>query len=152
MGESGSRKGCDFSHFTGASKQVVQAIDQTKRALQSRPARIVVAAAVDVLALSNPTVGTLVAAYKISKAVYEVSKAARTNYNETHDPSTAVAAAARQTLKIGVSEVASQTIGTAVETSWVGLKEATGISTNEFQDRILTSAVKSTLEEVVIGE
>ena len=102
--------------------------------------------------MSNPTVGTLVAAYEISKAVYKVSKAATTNYKKTHDPSKAVAAATRETLKIGVSEVASQTIGTAVETSWVGLKETAGISTNKFQDRILTSAVKSTLKEVVLGE
>jgi hypothetical protein len=148
----GSRKGCDFTHFTGASQQVVQAIDQTRRALKSKPTRIVVATAVDVLALSNPTVVTLVAAYKISKAVYKVSKAATTNYEKTGNPSEAVAAAAREILKIGVSEVASQTIGTTVETSWVGLRDISGISTDKFQDRILTSAVKNTLEEVVLGE
>ena len=143
----GSRKGCDFSHFTGGSQQVTQAIMQTKAAITSKPARIAVATAIDVLAMSNPAIGTLVAAYKISKAVYQISRAASDNYDNTGDPSKAVAAGTKQALKIGVSEAASQTIGTAVDTSWSVIKTTSGIATNEFQDRILASATKNTIEE-----
>jgi galactokinase/mevalonate kinase-like predicted kinase len=79
--------------------------------------------------------------------VYQVSKAAAENYDETGDPKKAVAAGAKQALKIGVSEVTSQTVGTTIDTSWSAIKSAGGITTNEFQDRVLTSAVKNTIEE-----
>jgi hypothetical protein len=122
---------------------------QTKKALSSKPARIVVATAVDVLAISNPSIVTLVAAYKISnkisKTVYQVSKAAAENYEKTGDSKKALAAGVKQVLKIGVSEVTSQTVGTTIDISWSVIKGAAGITTNEFQDRVLTSAVKNTL-------
>jgi len=141
----GSRRGCDFAVFTGRGGQVTEAILQARKTLSSKPARIVVATAVDVLAISNPSIATLVAAYKISKTVYQVSKAATENYEKTGDPKKAVAAGVKQALKIGVSEVTSQTVGTTIDISWSVIKGAAGITTNEFQDRVLTSAVKNTL-------
>lgn len=145
----GSRRGCDFSVFTGRSEQAAGAIQQTKKALLSKSARIGVATAVDVLAISNPSIGTLLAAYKISKALYQISRAASENFDKTGDASEAVAAGAKQALRIGVSEVTSQTVGTTIDTSWSVIKNVTGIKTNEFQDRILTSATKNTLEEAI---
>jgi hypothetical protein len=133
----------------GRSREVQHAITQTKQALASKTAKVAVATAVDVLAVSIPAVGTLVTAYRLSKVIYQISMAASDNYKKTRDPSKALAAGAKQALKIGISEATSQTIGTTVDTGWSAIKSIGGISTNEFEDRILTAATKSTIEEVL---
>ena len=148
----GSRRGGDFGSFAGrsVSSSVGAAIDQVQTTLsENKSARIVVGTAVDVLALSNPVIGTLVAAYKVSKVVYRVTSKAYEVYDQTHDRNAAIRAAAGEVVHVGIGVARDQAIGQVVDVGWTAMKASAGLATDEVQDRILTSAAKNTLEEVL---
>lgn len=148
----GSRRGGDFGRFAGrsVSRSVGAAIDEVQTTLsENKPVRIVVGTAVDVLALSNPAIGTLVATYKASKAIYDIASKAQATYERTHDPNEAVKAAAGEVVNVAIGAVRDQAVGNLVDVGWTAIKASAGIATNEMQDRILTSAAKNTLDEVL---
>ncbi len=148
----GSRSGGDFGKFAGAheSSAVSTAIQEVETTLSdNKSARIIVGTAIDVLALSNPAIGTLVATYKVSKVIYQIASKASDAYSETRDANTAIKAAAGEVLHIGVGATRDQAVGGLVDVGWTVMKASAGISTNEMEDRILTSAAKNTLSEVL---
>jgi len=153
--ELGSRRGGDFGKFAGRGRDahgraVGSAIGEVHRTLTgNKAARIVVGTAVGVLAASNPAIGTLALAYKASRALYAVSSKAYAAYDRTHDANQAVRVAAATAVNVGVGETRDQAIGKVVDVGWTAIKASSGISTNEMQDRILRSAAKSTLKEVL---
>ncbi len=61
----------------------------------------------------------------------------------------AVSAAAKEVVRTAIGETRDEAIGTIVDVGWSGIKRAAGIHTNELTDRVLTSAVKNTLDEVM---
>jgi len=125
-------------------------LDQVQTTLSdNKPAKIVVATAVDVLALSNPLIGTLVATYKVSKVIYRVTSKAYETYNRTGDTNEAVKAAAQEVVHVGIGAVRDQAIGKVVDVGWSAMKTSAGVATDEIQDRILTTAAKNTLKEVL---
>ena len=101
------------------------------------------------LALSNPLIGTLVATYQISKAIYKVTSKTSEAYNRTGDPNEAFKAAALEVVNVGVGSVRDLAIGKVVDVGWGAIKTSAGVATDEIQDRILTSAAKNTLKEVL---
>jgi hypothetical protein len=126
------------------------AIGRVESALTlDRPASVVVNTAVDVLAVTHPAIGVLVAAYKISKVAYPVVKAAKEEYDRTGDANAAAVAGARQVVSGLKAESRDEAISNAVDVGWATLKTSTGLQTNELQDRILTSAFKNTLDKVL---
>jgi hypothetical protein len=151
----GSRRGGDFGKFAGRGasargRAVGSAIDELHDAIVgNKPARVIVGTAVGVLATSIPAVGMLVAAYKISKAIYKVSSKAYATYDRTHDAGEAIRAAAGEAVHVGADEARDQVIGKMVDVGWPEIKEAAGVTTDEMEDKVLTSAAKSTLSEVL---
>jgi len=146
----GSRRGGDFGEFAGRTRSVGAAIQEIQKTLsENKPARIVVGTAVSVLAISNPAIGTLVATYKVSKAVYNIASKANDTYERTHDTNKAIKAAAGEAVHVGIGAARDQAVGNIVDVGWTSIKASSGIVTNELQDRILTSATKSTLTEVL---
>jgi len=108
-----------------------------------------VSTAVDVLAVTNPAIGTLVGAYKASKIIYNVASAADKAYQKSGDPNDAIKAAAGEVVKTAIGETRGQVIGNLVDVGWSAMKGAAGLATTDLQDRILTSAAKNTLDEVL---
>jgi hypothetical protein len=148
----GSRRGGDFGRFAGAprSKSIRSAIEDVQTTLsENEPAKVVVGTAIDVLALSNPAIGTLVATYKVSKALYKMASKANDAYDRTHDANAAIKAAAGEAVHVGVGAARDQAIGSLVDVGWTAIKGSAGVATSELQDRVLTSAAKNTLSEVL---
>ncbi len=151
----GSSHRGDFGKFAGGStrksaRAVGSAIDEVQDALsKNKPAKIAIGTAVDVLAASNPAIGTLVGTYKASKIAYKAATAAKTTYDKTHDPHEAAKAAAKEGFRAAVGVTRNQIISNAVDLGWHAAKSSAGISSNGMQDKILTSALKNTLDEVL---
>lgn len=116
---------------------------------QHKSASIVVNTAVGLLALSNPTVGTLVAAYQTSKFVYGIASDAKKEYDKTSSPKAAANAAAEKVVDSVKDMGRGEAISTTVDVGWGAIKTTTGIKTSPEQDKILTTAAKSTLDEVL---
>lgn len=116
---------------------------------KNKSARIVVRTTVDVLAASNPAIGTVAAAYKISRIIYDVVSKAQDTYAGTHDADKAVAAAAGKVVNMAVGTVRDQAVSKLIDVGWTTMKSSAGIETTELQDRILSSAAKNTLAEVL---
>ena len=99
----GSRRSGDFSRVVGKSRGVTRALQDVQSDLnRNTPAKIVVSTAVDVIAMSNPAIGTLVATYHVAKMAYNVATEAETTYQKTHSIPHAVSAAAKEIVKSGV--------------------------------------------------
>jgi len=144
----GSRRGGSFRALSGDS--AAREIRRVRVALnQNKPARIVVATAIDVIAASNPTIGTLIATYKFSKFTYETASKAYAVYEKTGDINETLKIVAVETTKFVISETREQIIGDMVDIGWKMIKNSAGIETNEIQDRVLTKAAKNTLSEVL---
>ncbi len=146
----GSRRAGNFREFAGHSRSTDTGLEQVEDALrQNKSAGIIVSTAVDVLAVTNPAIGTLVAAYKASKIIHNVASAADKAYQKSGDPNDAIKSAATEVVKTAIGETRGQLIGNLVDIGWSTMKGAAGLSTNDLQDRILTSAAKNTLDEVL---
>jgi len=146
----GSRAPGNFRDFSEGSRATSGGIVRVQSALRlNKPASVVVNTAIDVLAVTHPAIGVLVAAYKISKAAYPVVKSAKEEYDKTGDANAAAVAGARQLVSGVKAESRDEAIGTAVDVGWATVKTSTGLQTNEMQDRILTSAFKNGLDEVL---
>ena len=146
----GSRTPGNFRDFSGRSRATSGGIVRVQSALRlNRPASVVVSTAIDVLAVTHPAIGVLVAAYKISKAAYPIVKAAKEEYEKTGDAIAAAVAGAREVVNIVKAESRDEAISTAVDVGWATVKTSTGLHTNEMQDKILTSAFKNGLDEVL---
>ncbi len=146
----GSRRGGDYTAFAGGTRAIASRLREVQTTLkESKPARIVVNTAIGVAAATNPAIGTLVATYKLSRIVYNITSTAAEEYQTTGDANAAARAAAKQTVGVAIGVARGQVIGNLVDVGWSRLKDASGISTDSLQDRILTSAAKSTLNEVM---
>jgi len=146
----GSRRRGDVAYLSGRRQQTGDLFEAVHEVLSDETsARIIVNTAVDVLAMSNPAIGTVVGAYKVSKTVYEVAEKANEAYAKTHDPNAAVAAASQEIAHVAIVTARDQAVGRLVDVGWCSMKSSAGIKTSEIQDRILTSAVKNTLSEVM---
>jgi hypothetical protein len=145
----GSRRAGNFRTFLG-SRSAASRIFRVQSALrQHKSASIVVNTAVGLLALSNPTVATLVAAYHTSKFAYGVASKAKAEYSKTGSPKAAANAAAGEVVNSVRDMGRGEAISTTVDVGWGTIKTATGIRTTPDQDKILTTAAKSTLDEVL---
>jgi len=76
---------------------------------------MVVSTGIDLLAASSPPIGTLVATYRMSKAVYGIATQANKAYQKTGDPNAAVAAGAKQVVKTVIGEVRGEMISNMVD-------------------------------------
>jgi len=146
----GSRRGGDYGEFAGSSREITSRIDDIQTTLEkNRAARIVVSTGIDLLAASSPPIGTLVATYRMSKAVYNIATEANKTYQKTGDPNAAAAAAAKQVVKTAIGEARGEVISNMVDVGWTAIKSSARLSTDEAQDRILSAAMKNTLDEVL---
>lgn len=145
----GSRTPGNFRDFSGSSEATSRGISEVKSTLKlNQSASIVVGTAIDVLAVTHPVIGLLVAAYKVSKAVYPIVKAATDEYEKTGDVDAAASAAAKVVVNTVKAEGRDEAISLVVDVGWAAVKSRAGIKTDEMQDRILTSSVKNVLDEV----
>lgn len=85
----------------------------------------------------------------MSKAVYGIATEANKAYQKTGDPNAAVAAAAKQVVKTAIGEARGEVISNMVDVGWTAIKSSARISTDEAQDRILSAAMKNTLDKVL---
>lgn len=150
----GSRRGGDYGEFASSSRsdsfQINQRIEDIQTTLnKNMAARIVVSTGIDLLAATSPPIGTLVATYRVSKAVYNIANEANKAYQKTGDPNAAVAAGAKEVVKTAIGETRGAMISNMVDVGWTAIKSTTRIGTNEAQDRILSAAMKNTLDEVL---
>ena len=99
------------------------AVQEVQDALsENKSARIVVSTAVDVLAASNPAIGTIVAAYKTSRTMYDIVSKAQDVYAKTHDADKAVAAAAGEVVNVAAGTVRDQAVSRLVDVGWTTMK------------------------------
>jgi len=149
----GSRRGGDFSKFAasaGPSRATTAKIREIQTALkENKAARIVVATGIDLLAASSPPIATLVATYRVSKAAYDIANEANKAYQKTGDPNAAAVAAGKQVVKMAIGEARGEVINNMVDIGWTTIKTSAGLSTDDAQDRILTTALRNTLDEVL---
>jgi len=145
----GSRTPGNFRDFSGKSRATSWRVRSVQQTIQAESATIVAQTAIDVLGITYPAIGALIATYRVSKVAYQVVNAANKEYERTGDANKAVSAAAKTIVKTAIGETRDEAIGTIVEVGWSSLKKTAGIHTNELTDRILTSAVKNTLDEVM---
>ena len=61
------------------------------------------------------------------------------------------AAAAKQVVKTVIGEARGEIINKMIDVGWTTIKSSAGLSTDEGQDRILTAALRNTLDEVLPG-
>lgn len=149
----GSRRRGDFSKFAasaGPSRATTAKIREIQTALkENKAARIVVATGIDLLAASSPPIATLVATYRASKAVYDIANEANKAYQKTGDPNAAAVAAGKQVVKMAIGEARGEVINNMVDIGWTTIKTSIGLSTDDAQDRILTTVLRNTLDEVL---
>ena len=149
----GSRRGGDFSKFAasaGPSRATTAKIREIQTALkENKAARIVVATGIDLLAASSPPIATLVATYRVSKAAYDIANEANKAYQKTGDPNAAAVAAGKQVVKMAIGEARGEVISNMVDVGWATMKTSAHLNTNDAQDRILTAALRNTLDEVL---
>lgn len=146
----GSRTPGNFREFSGKSRATDGRVRTVQQAIrQKESATVVVQTAIDVLAVTHPAIGALIATYKVSRVAYRVVSAANKEYQRTGDADKAVSTAAKEVVRTAVGETRDEAIGTIVDVGWSSLKKAAGIQTSEMTDRVLTSAVRNTLDEVL---
>ncbi len=150
MVDLGSRRGGDYTAFAGGTRAIASRLREVQTTLkESKPARIVVNTAIGVAAATNPAIGALVVTYNLSRAFHKVASTAAKEYQATGDANAAARAAARQTVGVAIGVARGQVIGNLVDVGWSGIKQTSGISTDSLQDKILITAAKSTLNEVL---
>lgn len=115
----------------------------------NKPAKVIVNFAIEVIAASQPTIGTLIATYRVSKWIYQTYLKAANVYDKTGDVDQSIKEVAKETAKYGIATVRDEMIGSVVDIGWDSVKNATDIKTNELQDKILRAATKDTLDEVL---
>lgn len=150
MVDLGSRRGGDYTAFAGGTRAIASRLREVQTTLrESKPARIVVNTAIGVAAATNPAIAALVATYKLSRTVYKITSTAAEEYRSAGDANAAARAAAKETVGVAIGGARGQVIGNLVDVGWSGIKQTSGISTDSLQDKILTTAAKSTLNEVL---
>ena len=100
-----------------------------------------------VLAASSPIVGAAVAGYQAAILSSDAIDAGAKVYRQTDDPQAAIGAAGKVLAKGVVEAVAEQALGTAIDVGWTAAKSAAKVATTTEQDRLITNAAKSTVEE-----
>lgn len=111
--------------------------------------RVVVGAAITLVAQSEPMINTLLATYKVSRALYNISRQAYREYQRSGETDAAVRKVAEVTIKHAMPYVTSHLISNSIDIGWAAIKQREGITTSEIEDRILTSAAKDTLSKVI---
>ena len=117
--------------------------------LKKENTRIVVGTAIALIAQSEPTINTLIATYKVSRAIYDISRQAYREYQKSGETEAAVRKVAEVTIRHAMPYVTSHLISNAIDIGWTAIKQREGITTSEMDDRILTSAAKDTLSKVI---
>lgn len=110
---------------------------------------VLVGATITLAAQSMPMINTLVATYKVSRALYDISTQAYREYQKSGETDAAVRKVAEVTIKHAMPYVTSHLISNAIDIGWAAIKQREGITTSETEDRILTSAAKKTLSKVI---
>jgi hypothetical protein len=144
----GTSNSGDFKPLTGGGKIARVRLGEVFEAVDSNaPARVAVGTAVGVLAASNPIVSAAVAGYQAAVLSSDAIDAGAKAYRQTDDPKAAIGAAGKVLAKGAVEAVAEQALGTAIDVGWTAAKSAAKVVTTTEQDRLITSAAKSTVEE-----
>jgi hypothetical protein len=99
--------------------------------------------------MSSPPIATLVTAYHVAKTLHRVVETSYESYQRTGDSGQALAAGAKEVLRAGVTEIRSQTIGSTIDMTWGAVKAVSRVQTSPIEDKILTSALKNTVEELM---
>jgi len=111
----GTRRGGGSSGIARFPRKGSKYAKQLKKELGHNPeAKIAVNAAIGYAAASNPTVASVVTAYKVGKFCYNVGRAYDRTYERTHDADRALDSAKRVARKEVKAELRSQTIEAAV--------------------------------------
>ncbi len=142
----GSRRGADFGKYSGTSAWHVKPLGE---AIETKSAHITVATAIDLMALASPQIATLVTAYHIGKTVHGIVQKSYEAYERTGDSGEALAAGVKEAVNAGVSSVKSHAIDSTVDMAWGAIKVSAGVTTSQLEDKVLSSAVKNTIEEVL---
>lgn len=83
----------------------------------NREARIIVNAAVGFAAASNPTVASVVTAYRVGKVCWKTAEAYDKTYDRTHSRDKAVGAAKKAVVKETKKEIRDELVGAVVDRS-----------------------------------
>jgi hypothetical protein len=142
----GSRRSFSFQEY---STRPARSASSLADAIEHKSVNIAVATAIDVIALSSPPIATLVTAYHVAKTLNRVVQASYETYERTGDGGLALASGAKEVLRAGVTEMRSQTIGSTVDMTWGAVKVVSRVTTSPVEDKILTSAVKNAVEEIM---
>jgi len=127
----------------GASRRVEQSL------AEKETASVTVGAVITLIAQSEPTINTLLATYKVSRALYDISSQAYHEYQRSGEINAAVRKVAEVTIRHAIPYVTSHLISNAIDIGWGAIKQREDITTSEIEDRILTSAAKDTLSKVI---
>lgn len=84
---------------------------------KNREARVIVNAAVGFAAASNPTVASVVTAYRVGKACWKTAEAYDKTYERTHNHDQAVSAAKKAVVKETKKEIRGELVGAIVDGS-----------------------------------
>jgi hypothetical protein len=145
----GSRRNAGYGSFIRAQAPR-QASKQLKQSLvEKETPSVTVGAAITLIAQSQPSINTLLATYKLSKALYNISCKAYKEYKKSGEVDAAVRKVAEVTIRHAIPYVKSHLISNAIDIGWGAIKQREGITTSETEDRILTSAAKDTLSKVI---
>jgi len=109
----------------------------------------VVGAAIALVAQSEPTINTLLATYKVSRALFDISRQAYREYQRSGEIDAAVRKVAEVTIKHAMPYVTNHLISNSIDIGWKAIKQREGITTSEIEDQILISAAKETLSKVI---
>lgn len=137
----GTRRGGGNSGIARFPRKGTGYVRQLKKELGHNPkARIAVNAAVGYAAASNPSVASVVAAYKVGKFCYNVGHAYKKTYERTHDSDRALDSAERAAVQEVQGELRSRTIEAAVNA-------VVPLGNDQASARFGKELVKSTAEE-----
>ena len=146
----GSRSSGGYGAFLRESRATSRDLRKVEESLGgNRPARIAVAAAIEVIAANEPTIGTLLSVYRLSTTLYAISNEAYKEYLRTGDTDAAMRKAGEMTMGKTAQLLSDHIASSLVDVGWEAIKKRGGFHTTELEDRILTSAAKSTLKEVL---
>lgn len=142
----GTRRGGGNSGIARFPRRGTGYVRQLKKELGHDPkSRIAVNAAVGYAAASNPSVASVVAAYKVGKFCYKVGNAYKKTYERTHDSDRALDSAERAAIKEVQGELRSRTIEAAVDGI---VPPGNNQASARFGKELVRSTAEECLEEV----
>ena len=149
----GTRRSSNYGKLIRKSRIARRKIKNVEKALeQDRPAKIVVETAIDVITATQPAIGMLIATYKVSKVVYDISTKTYEEYQKTGNPNAAIQKGAEVALKHIESQVIEYGLSAMIDVGWATIKKEANLKTTEMQDLILKKAAKNTIKEVIFHE